>query len=111
MADDASEADRNATELFPGVFARQLGHGERLHGVAVTIDPDATAEAHSHPHEQLSVVTAGEIVMTVDGEDHRLVEGESIVIPGDVTHSATNDGAERAGVIDVFSPPREGLLD
>lgn len=104
-------SDGDETEIFPGVFARQLGHGEQLHGIAVTIERGATAQAHSHPHEQLSIVTAGEIVMTVDGEDHRLQAGEAVVIPGDATHEATNEGTDSASVVDVFSPPRDDLLE
>lgn len=110
MAHVTSPTNREADEVADGLWIATLGHGERLHATEVTLDPGAQADTHSHPHEQISYIAGGEVVMTVDGEDNHLAAGDAVHIPGDTPHSATNDGEEEATIIDMFSPPREDLL-
>ena len=110
MAQIRSPTDVDRSELAPGVSAGQLGHGDALHAQHVQIAPDGAVPEHSHPHEQISFVTAGSIEMTIDGESAILEEGDTVVIPGEVTHGATTANDEPASLIDVFSPPREDLL-
>ena len=97
--------DRQPRELAPGIMARTFW-GERMLIAVVDLAPDAELPQHSHPHEQLGTVLAGELELTVAGETRVLKAGEVYVIPGDVEHSARpRHGAAR--VVDVFSPVRE----
>lgn len=97
--------------MAPGVSAVQLGHGEKLHGQYVELEPEGVVERHDHPHEQITHVTGGKIVMTIGEEEHTLAAGDTVVIPGDVPHEAINETDGVASLIDVFSPPREDLLE
>jgi quercetin dioxygenase-like cupin family protein len=73
-------------------------------------EPGAEAPLHAHEEEQVFVVVEGEFDVTLGDETRRLKVGEAAVIPPWVPHrvTASNDGP--ATQIDVFCPPREGLL-
>lgn len=92
-------------ELVSGVRARPLfGDGAMLN--LLEFEPGATVPAHRHPHEQLGLVISGEVVMQIDGDEHRLGPGGAYQIPGGVEHAAwTTD--QRCTVLDVFQPVRE----
>jgi quercetin dioxygenase-like cupin family protein len=92
-------------DLAPGVRAKPLfGDGAMLN--LLEFDPGATVPAHDHPHEQLGLVLAGELVLQIQGVDHELGPGDAYQIPGGVEHAAwTTDVGCR--VLDVFQPVRE----
>jgi quercetin dioxygenase-like cupin family protein len=73
-------------------------------------EPGAEAPLHAHEEEQVFVVVDGEFDVTLGDETRRLKVGEAAVIPSWVPHRvmASSDGP--ATQIDVFCPPREGLL-
>jgi quercetin dioxygenase-like cupin family protein len=73
-------------------------------------EPGAEAPLHAHEEEQVFVVVDGEFDVTLGDETRRLKAGDAAVIPSWVPHrvTATDDGP--ATQIDVFSPPREGLV-
>lgn len=111
MVQPTTPSSREADEVADGVWIAHLGHGKNLHATEVTIEPGTSADTHSHPHEQISYVAEGEVVMTVDGEEHRLAAGDAVHLPGETPHSATNQGEVNAIIIDMFTPPREDLLE
>ena len=111
MATVTSREERDRNELAVGVEASHVGHGDRLHGIEVTIEPGAAVETHDHPHEQITYVVRGEIVLTIDGDDHHIGEGSAAHLPGDTPHAVRNESNERAIITDTFSPPREDLLE
>jgi quercetin dioxygenase-like cupin family protein len=92
-------------ELAPGVRMFPL-FGEAAMLNVVDLDPNAVVPLHRHPHEQLGLVLAGEITMTIDGADYLCRPNDAYVIPGDVEHGA-RAGREGCRVIDVFVPVRE----
>ncbi len=73
-------------------------------------DAGAEAPLHAHEEEQVFVVVDGEFEVTLGDETRRLKVGEAAVIPSWVPHRvrASEDGP--ATQIDVFCPPRAGLL-
>ena len=88
-----------------GAVMRGLfGEGAMLN--LVDLEPDAEVPLHSHPHEQLGYVVEGEIIMIIDGAEHRMPPGTAYVIPGGVEHSGRG-GLDGCRVVDVFQPPRE----
>ena len=105
MTTFAKLTDLPALDLAAGVRAYPLiGEGAMLN--LVDLEPGATVALHSHPHEQLGVVLAGEITMTVDGVDHVCGPTDGYVIPGGHEHAA-RAGSAGCRVIDVFQPVRE----
>jgi quercetin dioxygenase-like cupin family protein len=91
--------------IWDGAVARAVS-GERITLAVVDLEPNLVVPEHQHPNEQVGMVLAGFVTMTVDGESKRLGVGETYVIPGDVPHGAET-GPEGATVLDVFTPTRE----
>jgi len=71
-----------------------------------TTEPDPP---HSHPHEQVSYVAAGEIIFYLDGEPTRLGPGDLCMVPPNVPH-AVQLLTEHVRLIDAFTPIREDFL-
>ena len=91
-------------DLFPG-FAARLVHTPRMtlsfvEGIAGSAFPE-----HQHPHEQVVVVLAGELEVTVPGETLRLTPGMVYAIPPDVPHSGR--AVTDCRILDTFAPSRD----
>lgn len=69
------------------------------------IDPGALLPEHSHPHEQVANVIAGEFELTINGESRILGPGMVGLIPPHAVHSGK--AITRCHIIDVFYPIRE----
>ncbi len=60
-----------------------------------TLEPGGRIPEHRHEsieHEQ--VMLEGEMVLTLDGEDHTVRAGDCIFIPAGVAHAYANHGSE-----------------
>jgi transcriptional regulator with XRE-family HTH domain len=94
-------------------------HGGRAFLAAGVAVPDAVelwdwtlalGDAHaSEPHvagtRELLVVTEGEVVLSVAGEEAVLGAGDAVSFPGDAVHGYRNDGATAARfALTVFEP-------
>ena len=91
---------------------RYLGHTDKLMMVVIDFDDGPTAEPdppHSHPHEQMSYVVEGEIVVHVGNEQTRLVPGDMFTVPPDIPHTVQLL-TEHVRLVDVFTPLREDFL-
>ena len=64
---------------------------------------------HSHPHEQISYVAAGEINFFLDNAPVRLGPGDMFTVPANVPHTVQLLSAD-VRLIDAFSPLREEFL-
>ena len=93
-----------AREVAPGAKARFV-HSEKMTLAYWNIQPGAGVPEHTHPHEQVVNVMAGEFELTVDGETQRLGPGSVVVLPPHVVHSGEAITASR--IVDVFCPVRE----
>jgi quercetin dioxygenase-like cupin family protein len=91
-------------QIWDGITARSV-HGEKLTLAVVELAPDAVAEEHSHPHEQLGMVLRGSLRFRVGDEERELGVGETWRIPSDTPHRAVA-GPDGATVLDLFAPPR-----
>ncbi len=98
---------RPTKELFAGVTTKSFW-GENLLLSYVTLEPDAQAPAHSHPHEQAGIVLSGMMAFTIGDETRTLRPGEMYLAPGSVVHAA-HTGADGCVVLEIFSPVRELL--
>ena len=105
MSEIANLFEGEGFELAPGVRARPLfGEGAMLN--LIEFEPGAKVGAHDHPHEQLGLVLAGELVLEIDGVDHTLGPGDAYRVAGGVEHAAWSVGPG-CRVLDVFHPVRE----
>lgn len=93
---------------FEGI-ERQMVVGENIMICRFKFVPFLVTPAHSHPHEQMTLVIKGKV-------DFIIGEEEKIVSAGDVLHFPPNSwhGAtmldEEVILIDIFSPIREEFL-
>ncbi len=65
---------------------------------------------HSHPHEQVTYVAAGEILFIMDGQQTRLGPGDIFLVPPDKLHTI-QQLTEHVRLIDCFTPIREDFLE
>jgi len=107
-----TDASSTWTELAPGV-RRKLIHTDHLMMVIVefTNGPAEHPDPfHDHPHEQVSYVARGELVLYVKGAGEQpLREGDMFAIPSGIPHTVkTLTPVVR--IIDSFTPLREDFL-
>jgi quercetin dioxygenase-like cupin family protein len=95
-------------EIAPGIRRKTVASGAAMMQIVVHLDTGSHLPAHSHPHEQITHVIVGRLRLVVGGTPHDLEPGDSLLIPGDITHSA--DTLDQAVVIDTFRPAREDML-
>jgi quercetin dioxygenase-like cupin family protein len=91
-------------EIAPGFVARFV-HSDRITMARVEVKQGAALATHTHPHEQVTTVLAGELELTVAGETRVLRPGVVALIPGSVPHSAR--AITECVVMDVWHPVRE----
>jgi len=101
--------DVEPLELISGLIFRPVTTASAMTNF-VTFEPSAPAPVHHHAEEQIVIVLSGELEFTVGEETRVMHSGDMVVIPSHVPHggSAGPDGCE---LIDVFTPPRQGIID
>lgn len=96
-----------AAGMRPGSTRRAIA-AERLSAVRVTTAPDAVFDGrmHRHHNEQILVMVAGRVRLSVDGEEIWAEAGDLVVFPPGSWHGATAVGPEGADYYEIFAPPR-----
>ncbi len=89
---------------------RYVASGEKMMMMLLELPPGAVVPMHSHPHEQLGIVLEGEFALVIGGERRDMKAGDMYIIPGGTPHEAIGS-AKKTLFFDVWSPPREKLLD
>jgi unsaturated pyranuronate lyase len=92
-------------------IVRKMFWGEKIMVVRLDIEPNTTVPEHEHESEQITMVFQGSITLAFpDGEEVLLSEGEMLVIPPSLPHSART-GSERCKAMDFFSPIRQDFIE
>jgi quercetin dioxygenase-like cupin family protein len=92
--------------------SRYLAHTDHLMAVVVDFNdgPASTPDPlHSHPHEQVSYVAAGELILVMGEEKTHLSAGDLFTVPANVPH-AVQSLSPYVRLIDAFNPIREDFL-
>lgn len=98
--------------IAPG-RTRYMAQTDHLMMAVIDFSDGPTAEPdppHSHPHEQVSYVVAGEVIFFLDGQPTRLGPGDMFTVPPDVPHAIQLLSA-RVRLVDTFHPIREDFLE
>ena len=68
-----------------------------------TVEPGGSAPEHLHPHQsETFTVTNGEIHLVVNGVDHLLRSGETMVVPPGTAHTFRNDANDTVrGIVEM----------
>lgn len=96
----------NSTVARAGVTRRSFS-GANATLAFTTLEPGHTPNPHSHPHEQIVYVLAGELRFTVGDEEAIVGPGDMLVVPPGVEHWAETISEEPAVDLSVFSPRRD----
>ena len=99
-----TSAEIEAKEIFPG-YSGRFYHSENMTIVHWEIKADRPLPEHTHPHEQVVNVVAGQFELTVDQKPYVLNPGDVFIIPSNAQHSGK--GLTDCRIIDVFHPVRE----
>jgi quercetin dioxygenase-like cupin family protein len=104
------------TAITPDAIAaertRYLAHSKNLMITVVDFNdgPAATPDPpHSHPHEQVSYVAAGELILLMGDEKVHLKPGDLFTVPSNLPH-AVQTLTPHVRIIDAFNPIREDFL-
>jgi quercetin dioxygenase-like cupin family protein len=100
--------DLDPLDIVPGLEFRPVAT-DSVMASFVTFEPNADAPMHHHSEQQIAIVLSGELNFTVGGETQVMHAGDCVVIPPDVEHGGFA-GPEGCDVVDVFTPPRAGIL-
>lgn len=105
-------ADAPKLVQMPGLETTILTglHGERMMMVLSATLPGHTVPLHSHPHEQVGIVHAGQAVLRIGDEERLVQQGDFYGIPAGVPHGDTCVGDVPFVMLDVFHPAREDFL-
>ena len=99
-------------QKFAEKAERRLGCLEKLMMVVIDFYDGPTAEPdppHSHPHEQVSYVVAGEINFFLENEQTHLGPGDMFLVPSGKPHTIQRL-TEHVRLVDCFTPLREDFL-
>ena len=91
---------------------RYLTHTDTLMMVVIDLSDGPTQEPdppHSHPHEQVSYVAAGRIMVHIGNTEQELGPGDMFTVSPDVEHTIMLL-TTHVRLIDCFTPLREDLL-
>jgi quercetin dioxygenase-like cupin family protein len=68
----------------------------------VEVAPGSRAGRHTHPGDEISYVTEGEVQLLIDGQPPRTIKaGESFVVPAGLVHDAHNASSAPVRLIGV----------
>lgn len=70
----------------------------------VEVEPGARQKMHSHEPEQVYIVVRGEAVMTVDGDEQGVGEGDLVHVPPYAEHGIRNTGNGTLEYISAATP-------
>lgn len=92
--------------------SRYLGHTSNVMIAVVDVNDGPAAQPdppHSHPHEQVSYVASGEILVIIGEDKTRLSEGDLFTVPANVPHTV-QALSKHVRLIDAFNPIRKDFL-
>ncbi len=89
-------------------ISRKIISGDRVMAAHVFLKKGAVVPPHSHESEQMTYILEGLLELTLPGGVFSVGEGQVLVIPSNVEHSAV--ALEDTLDMDVFSPIREDWL-
>lgn len=93
--------------LSPRITRRMLW-GERIMVAMIELASGTIVPTHEHENEQLSYCIQGAMRFTFPDRQLVLRQGEVLLIPGGMPHSA--EMLEDCVTVDFFSPPRQDWI-
>jgi quercetin dioxygenase-like cupin family protein len=95
-------------EQLSDKLTRQMISGENATLSQLVLKKGATVPRHSHVNEQYSWILSGALKFIFDDREMLVGEGEVVLIPANVAHSAV--AIEDTVDIDIFAPRRDDWI-
>ncbi len=99
-------------EIIGSGRQRYLSHTDNLMMVVIDFD-DGPSKApdppHSHPHEQVSYVAEGELIVHIGDESMHLRKGDIFAVEPNVPHTVQLL-SKHVRLVDTFTPLRQDFL-
>lgn len=84
--------------------SKEIGGLEDITVGKCVIKPGYSNPMHLHPNcKEILQVQEGTIIHSYEGQEIRMVKGETIIIPASILHNATNIGDDDAQLTIVFT--------
>ncbi|MGB6484205.1 MAG: cupin domain-containing protein [Candidatus Acidiferrales bacterium] len=96
------------SEKLSDKISRQMIFGKSAMLARILLSRGAIVPRHSHVNEQITWILSGALKLIFDDGEKVLREGEFLLIPANMPHSA--EALEDTVDIDVFAPPREDWI-
>ncbi len=100
--------DPEKRPVMEGIEMSTLTWGEKTIMVRFDLQKGSIIPEHQHIYEQTGFVVSGRLKLTIEGQTHEAVAGDSWCIPSQAAHGA--EALEPCVAIEVFSPVREDYL-
>lgn len=100
--------DAETKEIKPGITRKMLSYNDDLMTCEFSFKEGAKLPVHVHPHTQTSYVLSGEMEFATDEKATVVKAGDSILVPGNVSHCAR--ALTDACFIETYTPKREDFL-
>ena len=95
-------------DLGSGISRQFVGYSAQQMMVKVKFEKDAIGALHRHFHSQITYVAQGRFLVSVDGKEKILGEGDGFFAQPTIEHGVKC--LEAGTLIDVFAPFREDFL-
>lgn len=100
---------KNLPFLEQGVIKLSPFAGEKLMFLRAVLPKGSIASKHTHPHEQMTYVASGKVVVRMEDDEFILSEGWIVNFPSNCEHEV--EALEDTILLDMFTPLREDLLE
>src|SRR5258707_3632124 len=91
------------------LLQRQFIVGQNIMLARVLLKKGCIVPEHSHHNEQISYIVEGALKFGIDGKEIVVSEGEVLIIPPNMPHSA--EALADAVSLDIFNPPRADWIN
>jgi len=98
-----------AVEALNPLLGRHFVVGQNIMLSRVLLKKGCVVPEHSHHNEQISYVVGGTLKFGIDGREIVVREGEVLLIPSNMPHSA--EALEDTVSLDIFDPPRADWIN
>lgn len=71
----------------------------------MTIRPGGSVPLHNHTMEETYTILKGYGLLTVNGEEQAVTQGDLVLIPSGQNHALFNTGTEEMQMMFVYAPP------
>ncbi len=96
-------------EALNPLLGRHFVVGQNVMLARVLLKKGCIVPEHSHHNEQISYIVEGALKFGIDGKEIVVSEGEVLIIPPNMPHSA--EALADAVSLDIFNPPRADWIN